>query len=218
VSGPDIEASDGYAIVLLGSFNPPIFHPQWFALHELLEPQEAESAEDVDVDADWCFFRTRQFGCEVSRDRLHIFSTDTTERFEPLGHLARDTFSLLRHTPVEALSMIRFKHVAPDVCKWVELAPKLADTAEWAQVLEQEPLLDRFVVRSTIPGHPPGVLGFAAEASRLAPDGAYLSVTHQYKLEQGPTSGATEATTLLNERWEQAIGRGDQIIDHALGL
>jgi len=218
VSEPQVEGNQGYAIVLLGSFNPPIYHPQWFARHELVDPEVAEAAEGVDVDADWCFFRTRTFGCEVSRDRLHIFSTPTTERFEPLGHLAARTFDLLSHTPVGAVSMIRFRHVGPESARWTELAPKLVDAGLWSGVLEEDPVLDRIVVRSTIPGAPPGVLGLAAEPSRTVPHGVYLSVTHQYTLEEGPTTGAEEATRILNERWEQSIEKSDDVIDHTIGL
>jgi hypothetical protein len=218
VPGPASDTSDGYAIVLLGSFNPPIFHPEWFARHQLILPAEADAADDVDVDADWCFFRTPQFGCEVSRDRLHIFSTPLSERFEPLGQLAARTFSLLYHTPVGAVSMIRFKHVPPQTRKWVDIAPQLADEDRWRPILAEDPLLDRIVIRSTISGEFPGLLGFAAEPSRTLPGGIYLSVTHQYTLEEGPTTGAEAATSLLDERWEASIEKGEDVIDFALGL
>jgi len=35
----------GASIVLLGSFNPPIFQPQWFARQNLLQPTLAEKAK-----------------------------------------------------------------------------------------------------------------------------------------------------------------------------
>jgi hypothetical protein len=34
----------GYSIVLLGSFNPAIFQPYWFASNGLLRPDEAKEA------------------------------------------------------------------------------------------------------------------------------------------------------------------------------
>src|SRR5688572_7856482 len=114
MTDPVKETIRGAAIVLLGSFNPPIFQPGWFAYHRLIDdPKDAETAKDVHVDAFSSYFETRLFGCEVTRDRFRLFSTALPERMEELGDVAANVFRVLIHTPVGGVSMISFRHVAP---------------------------------------------------------------------------------------------------------
>lgn len=42
---PLIPEIDGSSIVVLGSFNPAIFHPLWFKINQLIRPEEADSAK-----------------------------------------------------------------------------------------------------------------------------------------------------------------------------
>ena len=41
---PRAPDSEEISVVLLGSLNPGIFHPEWFRRQEILSPQEAEEA------------------------------------------------------------------------------------------------------------------------------------------------------------------------------
>lgn len=206
----------GCAIVLLGSFNPPIFQPGWFAKQELIEDEVAMDAEEVHVDADSSFFTTSEFGCEVTRDRLRFFSMPTTERFEALGDLAANAFGVLYHTPVGGISMLSFMHVPSKERTWADFAPRLAASSEWSDILGGDTQLDRIVIRRRLDGSPSGFLGLAAEPSRIKEGGVYLSLTHQYTLENDAAKHAELASWLLRDRWQASIDEGDNVIERAL--
>jgi hypothetical protein len=36
-----------FSVVILGNFNPKIFHPLWYAQNELIAKQEIDEADDV---------------------------------------------------------------------------------------------------------------------------------------------------------------------------
>ena len=206
----------GCAIVLLGSFNPPIFQPGWFARHGMIEDDLAKAATDVHIDADAAFFLTSEFGCEVTRDRLRLFSVPTTDRREQLGDVAANAFGVLYHTPVGGISMVSFQHVPAKRRAWATFAPVLASNDNWDGFLAGATVLDRIVLKREIPGPPPGVLGLAAEESTQRKGGVYLSLTHQYTLAGDAADHAEVASQLLRTTWESAISEGDDLIERVL--
>ncbi len=56
---------DTVSIVLVGSFNPAIFQPMWFAANELIGRADAENAEVAVVHPDITQFRARQMSFVV---------------------------------------------------------------------------------------------------------------------------------------------------------
>jgi len=109
---PEISLED-LSIVMLGDFNPKIFHPMWFAKEELLRESEADDARIEVVHQDVAAFSTDWLTMQVLRDRLtasvkaHVYSSH-------LSDLVGGTFQKLRHTPVRQMGMnvvrrVRFK-------------------------------------------------------------------------------------------------------------
>src|SRR5688572_25224037 len=86
------------SIVVIGAFNPPIFHPQWLASEELVRPGDAEEARIELIHPEVTVFATDWFNCQVTRDRFSM-ATERESHYEPLRDLVASVFSLLRHTP-----------------------------------------------------------------------------------------------------------------------
>ena len=96
----------GASIVLLGSFNPSIFHPSWFARQNLISPEEAD-ADNTKVKVihkEVTQFETENFTMQITADRFTASAKPSTP-----GVLLRDlvigTFYILEHTPVHALGI-----------------------------------------------------------------------------------------------------------------
>jgi hypothetical protein len=100
---------DEAAIVILGSFNPALFHPFWFNAKGLIKPEEAEASK-IEVthptlsvfSMDWC-------KVQVELERFIIQATNPFH-FDQILDLVLGTFTLLESVPVKALGMNRMMH------------------------------------------------------------------------------------------------------------
>ena len=99
----------GLALMVEGTMNPGIFHPQWFVRENLLRSAEAETATIEMSTNDYALFRTQDFTTEVSRDGLTLLTRN--EAFEPtLKDIFSNIFKLLKHTPLKEFTISRFMH------------------------------------------------------------------------------------------------------------
>lgn len=94
-TNPSIQSLN-IVIVILGDFNPAIFHPAWFAMQELVRPQEADAAEIQLVHPDATIFQIDWGRIHVMRERFQA-RTSQESYFEPLRDLVIGVFTLLSH-------------------------------------------------------------------------------------------------------------------------
>lgn len=94
-------------VVLLGSFNPRIFHPQWFADHDFISNSDLNliiENNDVLTHKQVAQFSSSWFQLEVTEGRLSL-STTQEAYFEMLLDLLSGTFSTLHHTPISMVGL-----------------------------------------------------------------------------------------------------------------
>jgi hypothetical protein len=214
-------AEDGAAIALMGSFNPPIFHPQWFARHDFIGREEAEDAHEVQVDEFVSVFEARWFAFHVDRRQLSISSTPASQSYLPLGDLAGSVFEVLSHTPITGVAMFRFRHARLGGEGWPALARRVAKLDVWDSVVPS-PKLSRLTIEAPLPaiiGAPAGTV--ILEPSRLLDNAVFVSVIAEFgaPLEDDPSTpsaywgDAGEATSLLRTGWGQLLEQADLLID-----
>ena len=92
------------SIVLVGTFNPTIFQPAWFACQRLIGNQESESAEINIIHPDVVNFRLEWCNLEVTRDRV-VVTTTQESALERIRDLTVGMFRLLAHTPITMLGV-----------------------------------------------------------------------------------------------------------------
>lgn len=120
-------------IVLIGTFNPAIFQPEWFRTHDLLPEAEVNAAtsvrEKMYVANDAAMIDFGSVKLEVITDRWAI-TTDRPDWFTDIGSLVTSIFDLLSHTPVKVFGANFIEHwpkdraSADDVVKrWLPLEP-----------------------------------------------------------------------------------------------
>ena len=151
---PDItEAS----IVFVGKFNPTIFQPQWFASHNLIPAEEADTADIKIIHAQVCHFETESLQLHVTTERFMAISKAAAP-WLPLRDVVVGTFSILEHCPVTAMGMSRQMHFAvASTEEWRKIGDALAPKEGWNSVLGGRPGLMSLTVlgeRRDLPGNP----------------------------------------------------------------
>jgi hypothetical protein len=129
---PEIDAA---SVVLVGSFNPSIFQPQWFARQGLLPPAEADAAEIKVLVPQICHFETERFIVQVTNTNFLAASKANTSS-PPLRDLVIGAFFILEHTPATAIGLNREMHFQMESEeRWHRLGDRLVPKEGWRGVL-----------------------------------------------------------------------------------
>lgn len=218
------------SIVLVGSFNPPIFNPDWFARHRLISPDAADNAVIKIVHRQVADFTVDRFEIQVTTDRFQ--ATTLQEPFELLSDFVVRTFrEFLSYTPIQALGINRDVHFRVDSFEvrdrigyklappsvWGKWAPFLtAGTGELhggmvSLVMQQKDTDDR----------PSGYIQTTVQPSQAIANnsGIFVQVNDHYQLQAGQQrQDAGEIIELLESHFRRSIERSEFIIDQVMGL
>jgi hypothetical protein len=124
-------------VVLIGDFNPKIFHPMWFAHYNILREAEATEASIEVIHADVSSFTTEWLTVQVLRDRFTAGVKAEVYRSH-LGDLVRNVFSLLSHSPVRQMginAIFRLRFGSED--DWHAFGHMILPKSPWNGVLEK---------------------------------------------------------------------------------
>jgi hypothetical protein len=105
----------GAIIVVLGSFNPPIFSPDWLAQHNLIGKEDAEAAKasnELLISKPIAHLDTGSFDLQVVENRLTLSSKSVVS--PGIKDLAIGILSILPHTPITALGLNFVAHYRID--------------------------------------------------------------------------------------------------------
>src|SRR5438132_983763 len=90
----------GSGVVLLGSFNPAIFQPAWFARQNLIPTAEVDTAEIKIVHPQISHFETERFVIQATAERFVALTKPNAPEIA-IRDLVMGTFYILEHTPVK---------------------------------------------------------------------------------------------------------------------
>lgn len=136
--------SDTATIVVVGEFNPAIFHPQWFGRHELLRPAEVDQASDsveLVVSNGMVNFKVDWLEMQITPRRLWAKALDASH-FRPLRDLIAGIFQIQNDIPVEFLGLVRtmIREVTSEK-EYLQMGDRLASGQVWDGVLGEPRLL-----------------------------------------------------------------------------
>jgi hypothetical protein len=138
----DIELiSKEFFIVLLGDFNPPIYHPSWFYDKKMLSRTEFEQAiekKEFLMTGDISQFVTSYFMLQVTRDRIMIKSEQEVY-FHKIIEILLQTLETLPETPIKAIGINKsHKYHFNNEQQWHNVGHKIApkDTI-WNKVFKK---------------------------------------------------------------------------------
>ena len=208
---------DHTSIVLVGSFNPRIFHPAWFVRHGLLAPEaEADSKIEV-ISNDLCVMQAGWFRIEVFSERftMHSVATPVTEA---LRDLVQATFAILRHTPITRIGLNRAAHFnLGSEGAWHNFGHRLAPKKTlWEPVLKQPGTLS-LTIMSERPDDYDGHINVKVEPSARVRYGLFVEVNEEYR--PVSTSDANDAvwiSDVLVKQWDDTQRRAAQVFKHVV--
>lgn len=209
----------GSTVVLVGSFNPPIFQPEWFVRQNLLPENEAKNADIKVIHSEVTQFETERFAFQVTTDRLIVGSKPNTVS-EHLKDLVRGTFYVLEHTPVQMMGLNRQMHFEMNTEEaWHRLGDKLAPKDIWNSVIQgRRPGLRNLEVlyqkKADDPREMPQVTVLVQPSLRVLPYGAYFEVNNHFAA--SPEHGLADLMDLLDTQWEELQKDAERIAREVL--
>jgi hypothetical protein len=212
---PQIEIQ-GVSLVLIGSFNPAIFHPSWFAAYNLIRKEEAETADTKIIHSDIADFKLGWLSVNVLRDRLQL-GTVQESYYEALRDIAVGVLQLLSHTPVTMMGINRefhFNLLSEDA--WNGLGYRLVPKQDWEPFLKR-PGLTVLTEEGLRPDEYKGYIRVSVQPSPRVSFGVYVHVNDHYQLisDGKEIGGADKARIILSEKWSESMKRG---LDIAQGI
>ncbi len=205
------------SIVLLGSFNPMIFHPSWFAAHGLVPCDDNKvplGVQGVITHPEVMDFTTDDFHWQVVKNRLSARALSTAF-YDPLKDLVLGSFKILRHTPVGKMGLNRDFHFRmPDENSWNEVGDRLAPKGPWENVLEKPGMMS-VTVKSKREGGHKGFIQVKVEPSTVVkPYGVYVEVNDHFEIaDLSDLQGCGELMEILRESWSDSMKRAEKIAE-----
>jgi len=96
--------SESASIVLIGSFNPAIFHPEWLLRHGLISEDDSKGAKVEIVHNQLSKFGLEWLFIDVMHEKLIARSNDSSY-FSPMRDLVSSVLKILEHTPINQMGM-----------------------------------------------------------------------------------------------------------------
>ena len=220
------------SIVLLGSFNPAIFHPEWFDRFKILPVQEIQWAEGKEpriietqhkdrkiiieeippliVTPDLADLRFPSLRILVRSDKF-ICSASQRKHFALIKDVTIKSYSLLSHTPIDSLGINfeghwKFKDDADTILR--NLFAKGHNSFTKA-------LGDDYQIGGIITSHRRNrktTLKF--DTSNRLPDGIYFNANFHREIK---TRQAEQATQLISENYEKDLEDIINIVKELIG-
>jgi hypothetical protein len=207
--------AEGLAIVLVGSVNPAIFHPEWFFRQGIIAEQDAKEAKVEDVSdqltvVQLCGMRLQCVGGKFSLDTMNISSA---ERMQDMIH---QTFRLLSHTPIFACGinpLVHYSVGSPDY--WHKIGHLLAPKdLVWNELMEK-PGLQSLTIKAPRQGEFPGEINVTVEPSAMFRPGIFVKANYHYALssESVHAGSAEQALKFIQAEWKTACGMARKVAE-----
>jgi hypothetical protein len=204
---------EGITIVLIGSFNPGIFQPIWFASQKLLPESEAENATINVITSDIAVFSLGWASLSIEKERF-IIECNQPPFYEAARDLVAGTFRILRHTPAKYLGINYHSHFrleSAEAC--LRLGHLLAPKIYWTDVLKN-PLLHSMRMISDRPDQNSGSLNVTIEPSQRVNPGVFIQVNDH--LTASEDQQITTLISLLGSIFQDSVARANDIMQHLL--
>jgi hypothetical protein len=217
---------DRASVVLLGRFNPPIFHPAWLARHSLIRDAEAAHVEGLIVSDELTKFKVDWLDIQVTSDRFQAL-TDEVAHAAPLRDLVVSIFGLLEHTHFWALGMNRHLHYEVDSEeRWHRYGHFLAPKEPWEGLIAQ-PGMRSLTMQGSRQDAPGARIQFVVEPSRRAYPGVYFALNEHHerrkhhdstdsKQELSDADTRRELIEILTKGWEGAQNYARKVAESLL--
>lgn len=200
-------------VVLLGSFNPGIFHPEWFRRQEILLPAESENAKVRIVSPDVTEIVFLDMKLDVLPDRF-ILRTQDASRAEKLNDIVQGVFRRLHHTPISACGINNELHFdLGDEGYWHKIGHTLAPKElVWNEVMSK-PGMQSLTIKGVRSGDFPGEINVTLQPSKRFRYGLFVSSNSHYSipLDESGSPRSDQAIEYLVHEWKTALEQARRV-------
>jgi hypothetical protein len=200
------------AIVLVGSFNPAIFHPSWFSANGIIAGSQLDSAETKIVTQELSQMTIDTLDILISRNRFQISTARAA--FPVVRDTALSVFKLLGHTPITQVGInreVHFKFESEAV--WNSFGYHLVPPKDWRTILKDPGMLS-LSVRGKRKDEYAGSVNVRVEPSVSVHPGVVMQHNDHYELSD--EHDATKAVELLSSEWSSSLERAAKTFDAIL--
>jgi len=198
-----------FAVVILGDFNPAIFHPLWYAQNDLIPNEEVADANEVLTSDQVSTFLHNEVHFQVERHRFGLTTKDPSRALY-LRDLAVGTFTLLEHSPLKALGLnrdMRFSMPTPE--GWNEVGHCLAPKEPWLEILES-PGMRVVAMEGKRPDCDADQVSIRVQPAPSLENGIFVAVNQHYNLQTTDNASISDRNTaairILNNDWHSFCG------------
>jgi hypothetical protein len=198
--------AEGLEVIVVGSFNPAIFHPEWFSRHNLVGEEDAKQATINVVSGQVSEFKISGVKLLCVSDRLAMGIANMS--LQPkVQDMLLQIFTLLPHTPIGACGINPWAHYqVHSVEYWHKIGHTLAPKELIWKDLVDKPGMQSLTIKAPREGEFPGELNLTVEPSLLFPPGIVAKSNYHFGLPVDSfTAGGTELLSrFLKEEWDAA--------------
>lgn len=196
--------SESLEVVLLGSFNPAILHPQWFVRHGLTHDSDAGQANIQVINNGLASFDL--FGMKILcvPQKLSITTHDLT-KFEPIKDYSYGILKLLNHTPVQACginSVVNYEILSD--AYWHKIGHTLAPKEIWNAFLDN-PGMESLAIKAKSSGPFSSEKNITVMPSREVHPGLRVAANTHFPLKDAKEINCfKQIEEFFGEEWEDA--------------
>lgn len=218
----------GVSVVVVGSFNPTIFHPAWLMANEVEPSVEGDLVKVDVVHNEIAKFTVDDTSYFVDQNRLQV-QTNSAPWIAAADKASRIVAELLPHTPLRAFGLnrdVHFRLSSPR--RRMLLGRTLAPIEPWGEFGDQ--------IASQSPDEPGGLLSLTLRGSERLGD---LSVTKNVKIEPSARIAHSDGIFMqanfhftnsenrfsadfvsekLLGQFQHRVNEAERIFDHIMGL
>ena len=204
----------GHSIVCIGSFNPTIFQPEWFARNGLIAEKQVETAQIELIHKDLTIFSLDWLKLELTRDRFAI-STLNEAFYEALRDLVFGIFKILKHTPINQAGFNFEYHVGissnEEMLKFLNLVSPMA---YWSKIFD-DPEFGSILIKEKRKTKPDGFTSIRIEKSFRITNGLFFQFNDHFEfIESGmQQKDASGLLSTIDTYWSSSMDNSKLIIE-----
>ena len=202
-------------IILIGSFNPAIYHPEWFSRMGLIREEEAKAPKIDVVHSEITSETIGNIRIQVQSNRFAAHTMNAGE-YEVLRDLVIGTFKSLPHTPIRLMGINFEAHYKmSSVEAWHRLGDRLAPKGPWGDTLKQPGMIS-LTMEGQRPDNYTGYLRVKVEPSRQIKNGVgvFIAVNDHYEIpDHKPADGSGAIMEVLSSCWESSLNQSRSIAE-----
>lgn len=210
---------DSLNVVLIGSFNPVIYHPSWFKLHKILADYDEKEFEINITHPEITRFSLPWLFLEATQNRF-LVKTDDPSCHDRIRDFLSSTLKLLPHTPIKQMGINRVMHFSvSNDANWHKIGDNLAPKKNWQKALTNPGLL-LLKIQAERTDELNGVINISIEPSKEFQHSVAVNVNSHIELVENSHDCTKTINNILFDKWDNIIKQiksiGETVIKESL--